>query len=106
MKEKNKSVKNMNARDMEAKEEMIRKLRTKKIIEMCISLLVIGLAVFLYLKGYDPTVVLIYLGGKNIYSMAKRKNNAKNQRFLLILNSAGLFLGLLGGYNLIRQIIK
>lgn len=86
--------------------EMIRKLRTKKIIEMCISLLVIGLAVFLYIKGYDPTVVLVYLAGKNLYSLSRRKQNAKNLRFLTILNIAGLFLGILGGYNLIQQLMK
>ncbi|WIV11907.1 hypothetical protein [Proteiniborus sp. MB09-C3] len=100
------STKNMKAMDMNARNEMIKKMRTKKIIEMCISLLVIGLAVFLYVKGYDPTVILIYLAGKNLYSISKRKGNAKNQRFLIILNVAGLFLGLLGGYNLVAQIIK
>ncbi|SCG82069.1 hypothetical protein DW1_0449 [Proteiniborus sp. DW1] len=106
MKTKNIKVKSVSYMDMEEKKEMIRKLRTKKIIEMCISFLVIGLAVFLYMKGYDPTVVLTYLAGKNLYSIAKRSNNRKNQRFLIGLNVAGLFLGLLGGYNLIQQLIK
>ncbi len=106
MKAKNTKVKDVSQMDAEAKKELIKKLRTRKIIEMCVSLLVIGLAIFLYLKGYDPTVVLVYLAGKNLYSMAKRKNNGKNQRFLTILNIAGLFLGILGGYNLILQLMK
>lgn len=96
----------MKAKNMNDKDMMIKRMRTIKIIEMCISLLVIGLAIFLYYKGYDPTVVLIYLAGKNLYSITRRKNITKNYKFLLILNVAGLFLGLLGGYNLIQQLIK
>lgn len=96
----------MKSKDINAKNEMIKRMRTIKIIEICISLVIIGLAVFIYIKGYDPTAVLIYLAGKNLYSINKRKNTEKNKNFLVILNVAGLFLGLLGGYNLIVQLIK
>lgn len=106
MKTKNTKSSKTNTMDTNTRNEMIRKYRTRKIIEMCITILVIGLAVFLYLKGYDPTVILIYLAGKNLLAIVRRKGATKNQRFLIILNVAGLFLGILGGYNLIMQLIK
>lgn len=96
----------MNTKDIKTKSAQIKKMKTMKIIEVCISLLVIILAIFLYYRGYDPTVVLIYFAGKNLYTVVKKKNTTKNYRFMLILNVAGLFLGLLGAYDLIQQLIK
>lgn len=96
----------MKAKDMNSRESQIKRLRTIKIIEMCITFVVVILAVVLYVKGYDPTVVLVYLAGKNIYSIKKRGKTSKNYTFLTIINVAGLFLGFLGGYNLIQQLIK
>ncbi len=96
----------MKAKDIDALNANIKRMKTIKLIEMCITLLVIVLAIFIYIKGYDPTVILIYLAGKNLYSLNKKKSTAKNYKFMLMLNVAGLFLGLLGGYNLIQQLIK
>lgn len=96
----------MKNKDMNSREAQIKKLKTFKIIEMCVTFLIIILAVVLYIKGYDPTVVLVYLAGKNIYSLKKRGKTVKNYTFLTIINVAGLFLGLLGGYNLIQQLMK
>ncbi|MFA5524808.1 MAG: hypothetical protein WDA24_10670 [Tissierellales bacterium] len=109
MNNKNTKSKKTTTMDMEARNEMIKKYKRRKIIELCITILVIGLAVFLYIKGYDPTAVLVYLAGKNLISITRvirAKGKAKNQQFLLIINSAGLFIGILGAFNLIKQLIK